>query len=261
MKSDHPKARESYFREASSWAHDQAESLRASRRVAWIVAAVAAVIAVCEAIALIFLTPLKTVEPYTLMVDKHTGFVQALKPLEAPKIAGDTALTQSFLVQYVIARESFEINTLQANYRKVALWSADSARSRYIAAMQPSFPDSPLNRYPRSTVIETQVKSVSPLGPEAAMVRFDTRRIDQQGGQAQLLGSWVAVIRYRFSGEPMRVEDRYVNPLGFQVIRYRRDAEALPPEPTPAPPPAPPPSALPSQLPATATVIPQGARP
>ena len=37
------------------------------------------------------------------------------------------------------------------------------------------------------------------------------------------------MIRYRFSGEPMRVEDRFVNPLGFQVTRYRRDPEALPP--------------------------------
>ena len=26
--------------------------------------------------------PLKTVEPYTLLVDRQTGFVQALKPLD-----------------------------------------------------------------------------------------------------------------------------------------------------------------------------------
>jgi type IV secretion system protein VirB8 len=238
MKPDHPKTREGYFREASSWAQDQNASLRGSRRVAWIVAGVLAVVAICQALALMLLTPLKTVEPYTLMVDKQTGFVQALQPLEPARVAGDTALTQSFLVQYVIARESFDINALQANYRKVALWSADSARSRYIAAMQPGFPESPLNRYPRSTLIETQVKSVTPMGQGTAMVRYDTRRIDQ-GGQAQLLGSWVALIRYRFSGEPMRVEDRYVNPLGFQVIRYRRDAEVIPSEPTPLPSPAP----------------------
>jgi type IV secretion system protein VirB8 len=238
MKPDRPKSRESYFREASSWAQDQNASLRASRRTAWIVAGVLAIVAICQALALIFLTPLKTVEPYTLMVDKQTGYVQALQPLEPARTTGDAALTQSFLVQYVIARESFDLGSLQTNYRKVALWSADSARSRYIAAMQPGFPDSPLNRYPRSTVIETEVKSVTPLGQGAAMVRYDTRRIDQ-GGQAQPLGSWVSVIRYRFSGEPMRVEDRYVNPLGFQVTRYRRDAEALSRAPVPSPSPFP----------------------
>ena len=47
--------------------------------------------------------------------------------------------------------------------------------------------------------------------------------------QPQPPRAWVAVIRYRYSGEPMSAEDRFVNPLGFQVLRYRRDAEALPP--------------------------------
>lgn len=30
----------------------------------------------------------------------------------------------------------------------------------------------------------------------------------------------------------MTVEDRYINPLGFEVTNYRKDAEALPSEPT-----------------------------
>ena len=96
--------------------------------------------------------------------------------------------------------------------------------------IQPSNPQSPLALYPRTTVIETRVKSVSPIGRNAALVRFETQRRDA-GGQAQPPHAWVAVIRYRYSGEPMSVEDRFVNPLGFQVLRYRRDAEALPPEP------------------------------
>lgn len=232
MKEDTRKSRDAYYREAASWAQDRQDGLRRSRRVAWIVAGAAGTIAVLEAFALMLLTPLKTVEPYTLLVDKQTGFVQAVKPLESAQIAGDRALTQSFLVQYVIARESFDIDALQANYRKVALWSADTARSQYVASMQASFPDSPLNRYPRSTLIETAVKSVSPLGPGSAMVRFETRRTDQ-GGQSRVIGAWVSIIRYRYSGEPMRTEDRYLNPLGFQVLRYRRDPEALPP-PQPA---------------------------
>ena len=78
----------------------------------------AGTIAVLEAGALILLTPLKTVEPYTLLVDRTTGYVQALKPLDADKIAPDTALTQSFLVQYVIARESFDIDTVTAELQQ-----------------------------------------------------------------------------------------------------------------------------------------------
>ena len=226
---------DAYYGQAESWAHDQQDALRASRKVAWIVASAAVVVALCEAFALIALAPLKTVVPYTLLVDRHTGFVEALKPLDAATIAPDKALTQSFLVQYVIARESFDYDALQSNYRKTVLWSADPARADYVSSVRYSNPGSPLARFPRTTAIDTRVKSVSPLGAGAALVRFETQRRDA-GAQIQPARSWVAVIRYRFSGDPMTREDRFVNPLGFQVLRYRRDAEALPdPEATPAP--------------------------
>lgn len=228
-------ALDAYYREADSWGRDREQSLEASRRIAWIVAGAATIVAVLEAVALIVLLPLKTVEPYTLLVDRHTGFVQALEPLNPQRISGDAALTQSFLAQYVNAREGFAIDALQPNYRKVALWSSESARSSYLAAMQATNPDSPLARYPRSTIVETRVKSVSPMGRNVAMVRFETQRRDA-GGQAQLPRAWVAMVRYRYSGEPMSLEDRLVNPLGFQVLRYQRNEEALPQEPDAAPP-------------------------
>ncbi|MET0308340.1 MAG: VirB8/TrbF family protein [Sphingomonas sp.] len=233
MKNKSREALDAYYREAGSWALDRQDALRASRRTAWIVAGAAATIAVMEALALLLLTPLKTVQPYTLLVDKQTGFVQALKPLDAQQVSGNTALTQSFLVQYVIARESFDISALQANYRKVSLWSEGDARSAYVAGVQASNPDSPLARLPRTSVIETRVKSVSPLSGNSALVRFETVRRDA-GGSAQPARAWVAVIRYRYSGEPMSLEDRFINPLGFEVVRYQRNAEALPqPEPSP----------------------------
>lgn len=237
MKKTARESLDAYYREAQSWANDRQDALRASRRVAWIVATVAIVVAVFEACALFFLAPLKTVVPYTLLVDKNTGYVQALKPLDADRIAPDTALTQSFLVQYVVAREGFDADSLQSNYRKVALWSAEGAREGYVAGMQVSNPNSPLTRYPRSTVIETRVKSVSPLDRDSALVRFETQRRDA-GGQTAPARPWVAVIRYRFSTGPMSTEDRFLNPLGFQVVRYRVDPESAPPAQSEETPPA-----------------------
>lgn len=233
MKKD-KSALEMYFAEGDSWARDRGDMLRRSRKVAWIVAGVACFVAVCEAIALVALTPLKTVEPYTLMVDRQTGFVQALKPVDAQLVSSDAALTQSFLVQYVIAREGFAYQTVQSDYHKVALWSGGQARADYLALMQASNPGSPLARLPRSSVIDVEVKSVSPLGRGSSLVRFDTTRQDA-GGQVRPLGSWVAVVRYSYSGDAMSVADRMINPLGFRVTSYRRSSEVLPVSSTPAP--------------------------
>ena len=237
-----PEDLESYYKEAASWDRNREDAIRSSRRLAWIVAAVALGVALLLALALFVLMPLKRVELVTVLVDRQTGFAQAVDPLQPQRLSGDAALTQSLLAQYVIAREGFNIDTLQANYRKVALWSGETARSSYIARMQAGSPESPLSRYPRSTTVEVAVKSVSSLGPNVGMVRFETVRRDQSG-LVEPPRHYVAVIRYRFSGEPLAFEDRLVNPLGFQVLRYQRNQEVVPErslegqadEPPPAP--------------------------
>jgi type IV secretion system protein VirB8 len=227
MTPDKPDLKADYYAQAETWANDRNAALRSSRTIAWIIASLALIVVVLEAIALMVLMPLKTVVPYTLMVDRQTGYVQALDPLAPNRIAPDAALTQSFLVQYVIAREGFDFATVQADYRKVALWSADSASNDYIAAMQVANPDSPLARLPRGAVVETRVRSVSALGNRTALVRFETVRRDR-GGSLQPAQGWVTIIDYRFSDKPMSTEDRFLNPLGFQVVRYRRNAETPP---------------------------------
>jgi type IV secretion system protein VirB8 len=231
-----PNERDIYYAKAAAWADDREASLRLSRRIAWLVAGVAAGIAILEAVALTLLTPLKTVVPYTLLVDRQTGFVQPLRGNGADPLTADWALVQSLLAQYVIAREGFDIASIASDYRKVALWSGDAARSDYLALMPANNPASPFRRYPRTAVLSVQVKSVSPLSAGSALVRFDTDRRDQDqtSGTRE---SWVSVVRYRFSGAPMAMEDRLINPLGFQVVHYRRDQEA--PAPVPVAPAAP----------------------
>ena len=133
-------------------------------------------------------------------------------------------------------------------------FSAGEARSGYIAGMQASNPASPLAALPRRALVQVQVRSVSSLGADSSLVRFTTTRTDP-GAQAQAPQLWAAVVKYRFSGAAMSAEDRMINPLGFQVVRYRKDAETLPeavpvPAPValvsvaPAPPPADPAAAV-----------------
>jgi type IV secretion system protein VirB8 len=218
---------EDYYREAESWSEDRLEATQRSLRLAWIAAGVAALIAVVEAFALVALIPLKREVPYVLTVDRQTGYVQRINPLDNDSLTADAALTRSFLMQYVVARESFDIDNLQEDHRKVGLWSADEARNQYLALMNSSNPQSPLATLPRRATIAVQIRSVSSLSRNSAMVRFSTVRTDP-GGRAQVAQHWAALITYRFSDADMTAGDRLTNPLGFQVTRYRRDPETLP---------------------------------
>ena len=221
-----PETRGAYYRSAASWADDSKATLRTSRRVAWWIAGAAIVVAVLEAVALAALAPLKTVIPYTILVDRQTGYVQTVKGLEPGTMTQDSAVTQSFLVQYVIARETFDAADLRDNYHKVLVWSAGDQRTEYQREMQRANPSSPLNVYQPTTIVSTTIKSVSLLTPTTALVRFDTTR-GENGSSAGEVRSWAAVLAFRYSGAPMSMEDRFLNPLGFQVTSYRRDAETV----------------------------------
>ena len=210
-----------------SWARSVTQDIERSRRTAWIVASVSAAIALLLAIALVVLLPLKTVEPYTLLVDRQTGHVEALAPLDVETVSADTALTRSFLVQYVIARESYDIDSLARDYTRVALWSAGEARERYLRLMQPNSPENPFGDLPLRAVIKVEIRSVSSLAADRSLVRFTTVRTDP-AGHDQAPQYWAAVVTWQYSGAEMSAQDRLTNPLGFQVTRYRKDAETLP---------------------------------
>ncbi|WP_419816727.1 virB8 family protein [Glacieibacterium sp.] len=238
-------ARSTYYADAATWSDDVNGSLRASRRLAWIVAGLAVFVAVLEALALVLLTPLKTVVPYTITVDRQTGNAQLARGIVLGPRSQNDALVQSALAQYVIARETLDATDLAANYRKVGLWSASTARSDYLRSMDRKNPASVLNGATAATEISTTIKQVTLMSPTSALVRFATDRREGDGPVTRM--DWAAVLQFAFTGGPLSMEDRLVNPLGFQVTHYRRDAEALAPRVIV-------PTAVPTAVPASTTV-------
>lgn len=215
------------FREGRSWGEDRLAANDRSRIIAWIVAGVAILIAALEAIALAGLIPLKTVVPMAVLVDRQTGHVTTVDPSHGADLSADAALTRSMLAQYVMARETIDRASVAKDYRKVVLWSADSARNAYLATMKPGNPANPYSQVGSTESVQVAIRSVSTLEPGTAMVRFDLVR-QGSAGAAALAQPYVAVLRYRYRQRALSDADRFINPLGFEVSTYRRDAEAPP---------------------------------
>jgi type IV secretion system protein VirB8 len=93
------------------------------------------------------------------------------------------------------------------------------------------------------------------------MIRFDTERSEGGGGPG-MRQPWVASVKFSVSNKPINEQDRYLNPLGFQISSYRRDAETTQPVPMPAAPlpivpaPAPVPTTGVSALPVPGSTVP-----
>lgn len=218
--------RDTYYAAAQSWADHRVEAERRARKLAWIVAGIAGAIALVLAIILLLLFPLKTVQPYVVTVDRQTGAVEVATTVANGRLTENEAVIQAQLANYVRVRETFDATDLAANYRRVQLLSSPDVRTGYIAAMAASNPASPLHTLSPGDTVSIRIKSVSIIGPGAALVRYDADRT-LAGGRGTASNAFVSAIAFGFSGRALRASDRFDNPLGFQVTRYRRDAEGI----------------------------------
>ncbi len=219
-------SRDTYYAAAATWADTAAAAERRSRRTAWIVAGAATLVAVLLALALVALTPLKSVQPYVVTVDKQTGAVQIATTVANDRLTENEAVIQASLANYVRARETFDVTDLAANYRRVQMMSATQARATYVADMASNNPQSPLRTLSPGDTVAITIKSISLLAPGTALVRFEANR-RPAGSTTVGRQAYAAAVSYGFSGRPLRMEDRFDNPLGFEVTRYRRDAEGV----------------------------------
>jgi type IV secretion system protein VirB8 len=212
-----------YFTDAGTWDQEIFASISLSRNRAWLVAFFCMGVTVLALLTLILLLPLKTFAPYVITVDKSTGYVEVTKGLYDGNMTIDQAVTESNLVRYVSTRESYNPSVLRENYNLVALMSAETALDEYQRLWDGKNQDNPSVRMGTQAAITIKIKSVSFLNERTASVRF----LREYHANDQIKSSdWIAVVDFQYVKTPMKMEDRFQNPLGFQVTSYRINPEA-----------------------------------
>lgn len=213
----------------AEWYQDLYQSVKISRNRWFLIGVIALILTGIEGLALVFLTPLKTVEPYVLQVDNKSGITTVLKPLRENQenvLTEEEAVTKSFIVKYVIARETYDPQDLNRNYDLVRLMSSGDEAGKFNESVANGNPKSPVERYKTNTARTVKISSVSFLDQKkkTAQVRFMTTEVTRNETKEDY---WVAILTFRYINAPMDENDRLNNPLGFQVISYRVDQEIV----------------------------------
>lgn len=214
-----------YFAEARSWNADRIRSAERSRRLAWIVAGFASLMAMTALGAVAALSPLKTVEPFVVRVDRATGAVDVMTALKSEEpLAYDEAVTKHFLAQYVRARETWLAPAAEANFRQVSIMSTPAEQQRWADAFRPANPQSPQVLYGTAGEAQIAIRAISFVADGVSNIRFH-RTIRQ--AQQITESDWIATVAFTYTKAPMAEGDRLRNPLGFQVTSYRADPEVV----------------------------------
>jgi type IV secretion system protein VirB8 len=217
-------AASNHLGEGRTWEADIFGSLRRSRTVAWIIAAIAITVALVSLALVAMLLPLKTFEPYVVTVDKTTGYLEIARPLKQGPLEPAEAITVANVVRYIKARETYDYRMIKENFELAALLSNGPARDDLVRLWATGNPQRPDKVLGRDAAVAVFVKSASFLNVRTIQVRFDTI---EKTLEREISKHWVATVKFRYTSEPEKNAWRFDNPLGFQAMDYRRDQEAF----------------------------------
>lgn len=212
-----------YFAEAASWDHDRLIAANRSKRFAWTIAAIASGLAITGVAAVAMLTPLKTVAPYVITVDKATGASEITSSMTGDKqITYNEAVAKYFLADYVRNREGWIPQARQEFFDGVLAMSSRDEQARWTAFYSKDNPKSPQSVFTDLDTVFVAIKSVTFVSKNVAQVRF-TKTL--QRGTSSTDTPAIATITYDTTDTPTTEQQRFKNPLGLEVQSYRADLE------------------------------------
>ncbi|WP_082190312.1 virB8 family protein [Frateuria defendens] len=229
-----------------------ADVARRSERRAWWVAFGAIVMALILAGGYFYMLPLKEKVPYVVMADAYTGtstVAQLTEDFTNRRITTSEAINRSNVAHFVLARESYDIATINLrDWATVLTMSSSGVAAAYTGQFAQNNPDSPYKLYGRDRAIRVKILSIVFVGggpgvvPKGATVRFQRNLYEKLTGATRPMDSKIATLTFAYKPN-LKMDDQYrvENPLGFQVTSYRVDNDyaTAPPDPVQVSPPAP----------------------
>jgi len=211
-----------YYKEALEWHNEKYNLAIKQRKTGWSLAVAFAFLSLILALTLLLLVPLKTTVREVIEVDRLTGETQVKRALKEGGLNQSEALIKYWLVKYVNARLTYDRQDIEQNYEKVKMLSDKRSFNVYASAFDPSKDDSPYQIYGEHTVIKTTIRHISFLNKNTVSIGVYLTEITND---KETSTPWVITASYQFTLEPRSEIERFENPLGFQVTKWRIDEE------------------------------------
>lgn len=212
--------------EQQSWYQDRYQRVVVQRKL--LAVTTLSSLALCGVLALVmmYLIPLKTIEPYVIQIDSRTGITQTVDPLTAKELTANEAVNNYFLTHYIRLREGYNANMVVYNYNIVRLMSEDrKVYSKFVEEASPNNPQSNVTRLGTNGVRSVKFKSITYLNPTTAQIRVAITDAPERVPPQEL--HRIILISFDYVKMNLTTEERYLNPLGFRVTEYQVTEDSL----------------------------------
>ncbi len=210
-------------KQADDWDKDRYLNIVKSKRIAWIIAIIAVVVALVESFAIAALAPMKEKIPYLLRVDSSTGVVDEMITLyDEKEIQANEQLIRYFSKKYLDNRLGYEYKFAQEFYNTAFYMSEKKVAEEFRAERKSN---NPVQKYKDKTKIDIQIKSFELLKDNRVYVRLI--KTIQTEGKKPVKTHWIARMSYTYLKGKLPKSVRAITPLGFVVTSFSETQEEL----------------------------------
>lgn len=156
----------------------------------------------------------KSLEPYIIQIDEKTGVPSVVKQMDNFNFTSDQAIRHYFINQFVQAASGYDPVNYKSDANKVRLFSTSPVYSDFRRRIN-------ARDLGGEASIQVRIKSIQFTDSNNAQIRILTEKsvgVNNVGSGATK--NEVITMTFNFTDMNLTLEERMVNPLGFQVSKY-----------------------------------------
>jgi type IV secretion system protein VirB8 len=151
----------------------------------------------------------KSLEPYVIEVESKTGIATIVDQMSAQTFTGDQMIRRYFINKFIQSASGYDAKTFKMDLDFVRLSSTPDIYNEFRNRIR----DRELGSDSR---IEVRIKSIQFPDPNTAQIRvLRITTTDKTVSKDEII-----TMNFFFSDLKLTMEERLINPLGFQVSRY-----------------------------------------
>jgi len=211
-----------FYDHAKSWYEDHYQNILCSRNRYRTMAMAFAILLTLSIVAITTMLPLKSYYYRIIMMDGKTGNITVLKEVEYSKIPVTHAITESLISRYIQEREHYDYEDIKRSFNVVIALSDKAVAEKYIADTtvdtNPTSPIKTLNTEFYKTVSNMFIQE---LNDNTATARFSVQTFSKENHTEVKKENFQAIIKWEYRKPSESNEERYDNPVGFNVTYYQ----------------------------------------
>ncbi len=153
----------------------------------------------------------KSLEPYVIEVESKTGVATIVNQLTAQNFTGDQMMRRYFINQFIQAASGYDPKTYKQDVDKVRLFSTPDVYNDFRNRIN-------ARELGIDSKIEVRIKSVQYTDANTAQVRI--LRLISNSDKTSANKDEIITMNFFFTDLNLTMEERLINPLGFQVSKY-----------------------------------------